>query len=275
MESGWIGLLELRRLYRVSKQVQSLFSCFNISKDFDGTLHIPSLAIWEDIFYALSYWGNFRRRNTVVPAMAAGNFLLVLLMYVDRTETALYIIRSLNVHGRHWIYPMQINGRRSVYDELSDLLPEHEKGVFFANVTRFNTVFYVSSELYQWSKLELEHGWGLDVWVVANLLRESVRSKSLVALQYCIELMKTNRKKTIGSVEYASCADAMKRLNWCGEGDSFLVDARDWTNPNAIKLAHWLRNLTVVPYLEFYGSLQSEAELRASFNRETGRWSPI
>jgi len=113
---------------------------------------------------------------------------------------------------------------------------------------------------------------GPDTWLVHQLLRLSIIMKSLVALEFCIQVMKAGRGKSFES----ACGDEVKALNWlrtCVRNvPSF---AQDWTNPNAIKLARWLRDPPGVPYLEFCKSLQSEAELRASFDKEEGRWPPV
>jgi hypothetical protein len=274
MESGWIGPFTLRKLYKVSKKIQALFGCFNIRlKEFNGTLHIPSLTIWADIFHALGYWNNFRRRNSQVPAKSTGSFLLVLLMYVDRTETALYIVRSLNVHWEHWVCPVQINGRLDIYEQLKHSLSTEEQQKFNLSLAQNPATFYVSSELYQHRNLWLNFNAGLDIWKVMQFLSCSMRDKSLVAFEFCIQLMKTYRKNSAGFLNCSSCGDAVKSMEW--RHDSFLTCAQDWTNPNAIKLARWLRSRVNMPYLELCESLQSEAELRASFDKEEGRWPPV
>ncbi len=265
MDSGWIQFRELQKLYQTSNKVQALFVDFGVSFRNLQPLHVPTRKIWQDMYKAQSFYSNFLPRCSI-PNNSELEMLIVLLMYVDLHETAMYIVRSLNVGWRYCLMAVSINGRLCAHNAIKAQVPPDELEDFDELMKQHKSnVFYVSSEIYAHFHAHLNGP--SQIQELCNLLIRSIHSKSIVAFEYC--RFKLRENEYLASYSWAR---AMK-YRYVTFQSGIVERAKDWTYPSAVIIAKWLTTASDCrSYVEVCDSCKSEAELRASFSQEHGRW---
>jgi hypothetical protein len=269
IQGAYVHYEDLFKIYWSAKRVQALFVNFGISFGYHiGSLPIATPQLWQDIVKAERSRLDFKSRTPLVGD--ALDHLLQLLMYVDLTESALYIIKYFKLNLLQCARAVAINGRWSVYTQLIQKEPDFRRDVVVEFLTLHRPMFYVSSEVFHQVGKSVP-GWSTWTKSLYILLEASIFRKSIVAFEFA--------RKQLGESEGngSSRGDTARKILCVQIGLNLAVveRAQKWGYPPAITLANWFAKLPEYnpqTYLQICATCKSEGELRMEFGKPCGQW---